>query len=89
MKYHWTVSRQQTIVQLTDVLVDRLDVMALRTARSRSAVIRDAVERYLTAHEDEAVDAAIIEGYTRVPQSDAELADADAWLLESIREEPW
>lgn len=62
------------MVQLTDDLLDRLDAEARRGSRSRSAVIRDAVERYLETAGEAAIDRTIVEGYTRVPP-----ATPDGW----------
>jgi metal-responsive CopG/Arc/MetJ family transcriptional regulator len=41
------VTRTQTLVQLTEALLRRLDERAAREGRSRSALIRDAIEAYL------------------------------------------
>ncbi len=42
----WSVERTQTLVQLTQTLLRRLDERAAREGRSRSALIRDAIEDY-------------------------------------------
>ena len=55
------------MVQLSEELLARLDAEAARGARSRSAVIRDAVERYLASSEDDSIGRAIAEGYRRIP----------------------
>jgi metal-responsive CopG/Arc/MetJ family transcriptional regulator len=82
-----TMARQQTLVQLTDELVARLDERAEREGRSRSALVRDAIETYLSDDIEAAIDAAIVDGYTRIPD------EPDPWseLLgrESMRQEPW
>jgi len=62
------VARQQTLVQLTDELAALLDARAARTGRSRSALIREAITQYLRDDLEAAIDAAIVEGYTRIPQ---------------------
>ncbi|MFN2470195.1 MAG: ribbon-helix-helix domain-containing protein [Gaiellaceae bacterium] len=81
------MARQQTLVQLTDGLLAALDERAARTGRSRSALIRDAIDQYLAAGDAAAVDRAIVEGYRRMPPAD------DGWARagsdESIRREPW
>src|SRR3972149_5281779 len=41
---------------------------AARTGRSRSALIREAITQYLRDDLEAAIDAAIVEGYTRIPQ---------------------
>lgn len=62
------MARTQTMVQLSDDLVTRLDAEAQRRHTSRSALIRAAITRFLADESEAAVTAAIIEGYRRVPQ---------------------
>jgi metal-responsive CopG/Arc/MetJ family transcriptional regulator len=82
------VARRQTLVQLSDELLALLDERAARTGRSRSEVIRAAVERELAEERAAAVDAAIVEGYQRIPQP-----ENDRWAGSSARRsiaaEPW
>lgn len=87
--YHMPVSRTQTLVQLTDKLLRRLDERAAREGRSRSALIRDAIEAYLVDEERDEITRQIIEGYERMPETDEEMAVAEAEAREAIREEPW
>lgn len=85
----WPVARIQTLVQLTSDLLRRLDERAAREGRSRSALIRDAIEAYLHDEEKARIDREIIEGYERIPTTDEELAWAEKEAREMIREEPW
>lgn len=87
--YHMPVARTQTLVQLNEALLARLDERAAREGRSRSALIRDAIQGYL--HDDVAaeLDRLIVDGYRRVPQTEVEDAWAEAAAREAIREEPW
>ena len=82
-----SMSRRQSLVQLSDALVAALDERAARQGRSRSALIRDAIEQYLAEDAEAAVDRAIVAGYERIPQTD------DAWAEVAVREmigaEPW
>jgi metal-responsive CopG/Arc/MetJ family transcriptional regulator len=80
------VARRQTLVQLSDTLLEDLDRHRRREGRSRSEVIREAVERYLAADREAEVDRRIVAAYTREPQGEA-WGDATAERL--IREEPW
>jgi len=82
------VARRQTIVQLSDELVALLDERAARRGVSRSQLIRTAIEAYIASDEDAAIDAAIVEGYTRIPPPDHD-PWAEAAAIESIRAEPW
>jgi metal-responsive CopG/Arc/MetJ family transcriptional regulator len=81
------MARQQTLVQLSDSLVAALDERAALRGVSRSRLIREAVERYLAAGRSAEIDAAIVDGYTRVPPEPDPWAEAEA--RESIRAEPW
>jgi metal-responsive CopG/Arc/MetJ family transcriptional regulator len=79
--------RTQTLVQLTDRLLAALDQYAAAVRRSRSEVIRAAVERYLREELEGDTDRQIVEGYRRVPQESDPYFDAAA--RDSIAAEPW
>jgi metal-responsive CopG/Arc/MetJ family transcriptional regulator len=83
------MARTQTLVQLTEDLLRRLDERAGREGRSRSALIRDAIEGYLHDEEKARIDREIIEGYERIPVTAEEMAWAERETREMIREEPW
>lgn len=85
----WPMARTQTLVQLTEDLLRRLDERAARDGRSRSALIRDAIEAYLQDEEKARIDREIIEGYERIPTTDEEMKWAEKEAREMIREEPW
>lgn len=61
------VARTQTIVQLSDELVEALDAEAARRGVSRSVVIREAITAFLAERGEAAITRAIVEGYRRVP----------------------
>lgn len=79
------MSRRQTLVQLNDALLAALDQEAAATGRSRSDLIRAAIERYLA--ESSELDKRIVEAYRRTPQT------RDTWVeklaRQSIADEPW
>lgn len=81
--------RIQTIVQLSRGLLQRLDERAAREGRSRSALIRAAIDAYLYDEEEARIDREIREGYERVPETEEEMAWAEASAREAIEEEPW
>ena len=85
--YHMVMSRTQTLVQLTDRLLAALDQYAAAMGRSRSDVIRSAVERFLQDELEDETDRQIVEGYKRVPQESDPFFDAAA--RDSIAAEPW
>jgi predicted DNA-binding protein len=79
--------RTQTLVQLTDELLAALDQRAVATGRSRSDLIREAIEHYLRDAAADEVDRRIVEGYRRIPQESDPWAEALA--RGSIAAEPW
>lgn len=85
----WPVTRIQTLVQLTSDLLRRLDERAAREGRSRSALIRDAIEAYLYDEERDRITREIVEGYERIPPTEEEMEIAEREGREAIREEPW
>lgn len=85
----WPVTRIQTLVQLTSDLLRRLDERAAREGRSRSALIRDAIEAYLHDEEKARIDREIVEGYERIPTTPEEMEIAEASARKAVEEEPW
>ncbi|MGN6216370.1 MAG: CopG family ribbon-helix-helix protein [Solirubrobacterales bacterium] len=83
------MARIQTLVQLTQDLLRRLDERAAREGRSRSALIRDAIEAYLYDEERDRITREIVEGYERFPPTEEEMEIAEKEAREAIREEPW
>jgi metal-responsive CopG/Arc/MetJ family transcriptional regulator len=64
------MARTQTLVQLSDELLDRFDSFRAREGRSRSEVVREAIERYLAADRELEIDRLLVEAYTRQPPED-------------------
>jgi metal-responsive CopG/Arc/MetJ family transcriptional regulator len=87
--YHMPMSRTQTLVQLNEDLLRRLDERAAREGRSRSALIRDAIDGYLYDEENARINREIREGYERFPETDEEMRWAEASAREGVEEEPW
>ena len=83
------MARTQTLVQLSDDLLARLDTRAEREGRSRSALLREAAERYLADDTAAETDRQIIDGYRRFPQDELDDAWATVQALTAIRAEPW
>ena len=81
------MARKQTLVQLTDDLLAGLDQEAAASGRSRSDLIREAIERYLANGREDDIDRRIADGYRRFPQESDPWADALA--RDSIAAEPW
>ncbi len=82
------VARKQTLVQLSEELLARLDEQAARLKVSRSQMIRDAIEQYLHDEREAEISRSIVEGYTRIPPPEHD-PWAEAAAKRSIAEEPW
>ena len=82
------MARRQTLVQLFDELFALLDERAVRTGRSRSELIRAAVEHEFAEDRAEAIDASIVEAYRRAPPPEHDRW-AEASARRSIATEPW
>jgi metal-responsive CopG/Arc/MetJ family transcriptional regulator len=80
------MARTQTLVQLSEDLLSRLDDYRTREGRSRSEVIRAAIERYLADDREAATDRLLVEAYTRRPPDEAWSDDAARRMIAS---EPW
>lgn len=78
------VRRAQTLVQLTDELVEQLSRVAARRGTSRSQVIRELLEAGLRDERRAAVTQRLVAGYRRAPQADA-WGDLEAWTAENTR----
>ena len=80
------MARTQTLVQLSDDLLDQLDRLRAHEGRSRSELIREAVEQYLAEHREAEIDRLVVEAYTRQPPEDAW---GDEAARRMIATEPW
>lgn len=80
------MARRQTLVQLSDDLVERLDRFHERHERSRSDVVREAVERYLAEDREAEIDRLVVEAYRRRPQEEVW---GDAAARGMVDAEPW
>jgi putative addiction module CopG family antidote len=80
---------KQLAVRLPDQMVREVDsLIAEGQYANRTEVVRAALDRLLDEIKQQHLDAAIVDGYRRVPD-----APADAWVEASTRalvaEEPW
>ena len=80
------MARTQTLVQFSDDLLNRLDRHRAREGRSRSDVVREAVERYLAEDREAEIDLLIVRAYTREPPQDLWGDQAARQMIEA---EPW
>src|ERR1700716_4090978 len=84
----WEMARRQTLIQLDDARLAALDERAAASGRSRSDLVREAIDLLLGTGDAAAIDAAIVEGYARAPAP-----ERDPWAFEgalaAIKAEPW
>ena len=82
------VARRQTLIQLDDARLAALDERAAASGRSRSDLIREAIDLLLGTGDAAAIDTAIVDGYSHAPAP-----QPDAWTFEgalaAIRAERW
>lgn len=76
-------------VRMSEDRVDAIDKLVASGRASRTAVIVEAVDRLVAQLESDRIDREIVEGYTRIPQTDEELEWAESSGLRSIKAEPW
>jgi metal-responsive CopG/Arc/MetJ family transcriptional regulator len=80
------MARTQTLVQLSDELLERLDSYRAREGRSRSEVVREAIECYLAADREAEIDRLIVQAYKRQPPEDLWNEQAAKQMISA---EPW
>ncbi len=76
MDYHMAVARKEVLVQLDDLLVERLDRMAEAEGTSRSELLRRGAAAVLGAAEELEADRVLQQAYRSVPQDPALVASA-------------
>lgn len=77
-------------VRMPDDRVARIDALVGGGSYpSRARFIIAAIDRLVAELEEREIDRAIVEGYTRMPQTAEELRWAEAAAKRSIEEEPW
>ena len=80
----------QLVTRVSDELVAGVDeLVASGLASSRSDAVRSALEQWIDSERRRRIGEAIVEGYTRIPQTEAELRWADSAATAMIAEEPW
>ena len=86
----YTFRMTQIAVKLPDALVKRLDDLVDQGVfPNRSSAVRSAVEAIIARQHRDALEQAYAEGYRRLPDSTAELAEARRLAEQAIDEEPW
>lgn len=83
------MARRETLVQLTDEIVRRLDVLARSREVSRSELIRQVLKRFVEREDHAEKVRRDIEGYTRCPPDEEFDALAEWSARRMVGEEPW
>ncbi len=80
----------QIAVKLPDRLIVELDRLVEAGAfDSRSQAVRAGLEGVVTARRRDDVDQQYRDASARVPETDAELSDANRLAVDAIHDEPW
>jgi Arc/MetJ-type ribon-helix-helix transcriptional regulator len=80
----------QVVTRLDDELAAELDgLVADGVVSNRSEAVRLGLERLVAEHRRQRIGAEIVAGYTRCPETDEELAQAEQATRALIEEEPW
>jgi Arc/MetJ-type ribon-helix-helix transcriptional regulator len=80
----------QVVTRLDDKLIADLDGLVTDGfVASRSEGVRMGLERLVEEHRRRRIGAEIVAGYTRHPETDEELAQAEQATRALIEEEPW
>jgi Arc/MetJ-type ribon-helix-helix transcriptional regulator len=81
---------EQFAIRMSDELARALDgLVASGRFATRAEAVRAAIEGLLDAERRREIGRRIVEGYTAIPQTDAEVATATEAATASIEEEPW
>jgi len=80
----------QVVTRLDDELASKLDrLIAEGVVSNRSEAVRLGLEKLVEEHRRQRIGAEIVAGYTRHPETDEELAQAEQATRALVEEEPW
>ena len=80
----------QLVTRIPDGLAAEIDrLVAAGVVSSRSEAVRLGLERLVDRERRAEIGRAIVDGYTRMPQTDDELLWTDEDTRRMIEEEPW
>lgn len=80
----------QVAVRLDDMLVDELDwLIGRRDYENRAEAIRAAIAHAVRVEREREIDERIIDGYTRVPQTDAERSWSGSRGFPGLSHDEW
>jgi Arc/MetJ-type ribon-helix-helix transcriptional regulator len=80
----------QLVTRVDAQLVEAVDALVFAgVVESRSDAVRLGLERLVDRHRRDEIGRQIVEGYKRIPETDEELAWAQAAVEAMVAEEPW
>jgi Arc/MetJ-type ribon-helix-helix transcriptional regulator len=80
----------QVVARVDDALAAELDELVTDgVVSNRSEAVRLGLERLVDEHRRRRIGAEIVEAYSRMPQTEEELAGLDEATRALIAEEPW
>lgn len=80
----------QLVTRISDALADEVDrLIDSGIVASRSEAVRLGLERLVDRERRRQIGQAIVDGYTRLPQTEEELLWTDEDTRRMIEEEPW
>jgi hypothetical protein len=87
------MARRETLVQLTEELVDALDEISATRGVRRSALIREVLQTFVAAEDVGEKERLLVDGYTRLPpDTPDEWGDLAKWgdaaAADAYAEEP-
>jgi Arc/MetJ-type ribon-helix-helix transcriptional regulator len=81
---------EQFAIRMSDELASSLDeLVSSGRFATRAEAVRAAIQQLLDAERRADIGRRIVQGYTDIPQTDAEVATATEAAVRSIEEEPW
>lgn len=86
----YAVCMAQLVTRLQERLLAQVDALvADGVVATRSEAVRLGLQRLVEEHRRQQVGRQIVDGYRRLPQTDAELAGLEASTRALIEQEPW
>lgn len=80
----------QFVTRIEETLAAEIDLLVRDgVVSSRSAAVRLGLERLVERHRRSQIGQAIVDGYTREPQAEADVGWVDEATSAMIAEEPW
>jgi hypothetical protein len=79
----------QVNIRIDDEVVEALDSWTVIRCASRPDLIREAITEWLARREDECIAEQYRRTYEEFPETDDEMARAEANAWRAVEEEPW